>query len=204
MPEITLDHIRAACQWARNAAAADAPQPIGEAGDGLTRAYDQAHWECGTSCCVWGAASILSGNGPAIEGPPAAWAAQSAGHLLAAALMRSGNSTPDRIENATYLKGANLEGADLKGANLEGADLKGADLKGANLEGADLKGANLEGANLEGADLKGANLEGADLKGANLEGADLEGADLKGADLKGADLEGAWVLLGVRAFQIRG
>jgi hypothetical protein len=48
-------------------------------------------------------------------------------------------------------RGAYLRGANLEGANLEGAYLRGANLEGANLEGAYLRGAYLEGANLEGA-----------------------------------------------------
>jgi hypothetical protein len=47
-------------------------------------------------------------------------------------------------------------GAYLRGANLEGANLEGAYLRGANLEGAYLRGANLRGANLGDAYLEGA------------------------------------------------
>ena len=54
----------------------------------------------------------------------------------------------------------------LRGADLRGANLSGADLRGANLSGADLRGANMSGANLRGADLRGANLSSADLRGA--------------------------------------
>jgi hypothetical protein len=115
---ITLEHIKAACEWAKTA---DEPTPI----DGGVRKYDQSNWDCGTSCCIWGAASIISANGPAKSGPSAEWAAQSAAHILAAALMNSGSSTPDQI-----LEVANLQGADLQDAELQGADLRGADLRG--------------------------------------------------------------------------
>ena len=40
-----------------------------------------------------------------------------------------------------YLKGADLEGANLVDANLKGANLEKTDLTGANLVGADLNGA---------------------------------------------------------------
>ena len=110
-----------------------------------------------------------------------------------------------------YLRGADLEGADLGGAYLRGADLRGAYLGGAylrdaNLEGADLedaylgcaylggaylRDADLGGAYLGGAYLRGADLEDAYLGGAYLRGADLGGAYLRGAYLRGADLEGA-------------
>jgi hypothetical protein len=65
-----------------------------------------------------------------------------------------------------YLRGANLQGADLQRAYLQGADLRGADLQRAYLRDADLRGADLRGAYLRGADLQGAYLRGADLKGA--------------------------------------
>ena len=63
MEPITLDHVRQAAEWAMKAASE--PQPI----DGLTRKYRQSDWDCGTSCCMWGAASIMAGCGPAKEGP---------------------------------------------------------------------------------------------------------------------------------------
>jgi hypothetical protein len=65
-----------------------------------------------------------------------------------------------------YLRGANLQGADLQRAYLQGADLRGADLQRAYLRDADLRGADLRGAYLRGADLQGADLQGADLRGA--------------------------------------
>jgi hypothetical protein len=65
-----------------------------------------------------------------------------------------------------YLRGANLQGADLQRAYLQGADLRGADLQRAYLRDADLRGADLRGAYLRGADLQGAYLRGADLQGA--------------------------------------
>jgi len=144
MNEVTLDHIRQACQWARTAAA---PTPI----DGQVRKYNQSNWDCGTSCCIWGAASILAGNGPATDGPPAEWAKRSAAHQLTFALMCSSSGDPERIEKALDLRGANLRGANLRGADLRGADLRGADLRGADLSGAYLSSANLRDANLSGA-----------------------------------------------------
>jgi hypothetical protein len=57
-----------------------------------------------------------------------------------------------------YLRGANLQGADLQRAYLQGADLRGADLQRAYLRDADLRGADLRGAYLRGADLQGAEV----------------------------------------------
>ena len=170
--EITLDHIAAACRWAKKAIA----EPL--AIDGLERKYDQSSWDCGTSCCIWGAASIASGNGPAKSGPPPEWVAQSGSHLLAAALMNSGSSTPEQIEAVLQ--------ADLQGADLQDADLQGVDLRGADLRGVDLRGADLRDADLRDADLRDADLQGADLRDANLQGANLQGANLQGANLRGA------------------
>ena len=40
----------------------------GEIG-GFKRVYDQSQWDCGTSCCVWGAAHLIAGFGPTDDGP---------------------------------------------------------------------------------------------------------------------------------------
>jgi hypothetical protein len=137
MNEITLDHIRQAAEWAKTA---QYQQTIG----GLTRNYNQSEgWDCGTSCCIWGAASIIAGNGPATTGPSVDWAKQSINHTVARALMNSESSTPEQL-----LESLN---ADLSRANLREADLSGANLRGANLSWANLRGADLSGANLSGA-----------------------------------------------------
>ena len=192
MPEITLEHIRDAALWAQQAT--EEVKPI----DGLERKYNQNSWDCGTSCCIWGAASILAGCGPAKAGPQPEWLTDQT-HTVVAGLLRSGTSTPEQILSflrESDLCGANLReselcGADLRKANLSGANLSKANLSEANLRGADLRGANLSGADLRGANLSGANLRGADLRGADLRGADLNGADLREASLRGADLSGA-------------
>lgn len=74
MNEVTIDHIRQAVEWARKAQ--NKPQPI----DGLVRRYSQKSWDCGTSCCIWGAAHIIAGNGPTIKRPRFSWANQSRLH----------------------------------------------------------------------------------------------------------------------------
>ncbi len=108
-------------------------------------------------------------------------------------------------ETPTYLRGVELQKADLTGARLQGAglweaQLQGADLRYAQLQGAklilaqlqgDLMGAQLQGAELYGAELQGAFLMGAQLRGADLSSAQLKGAELYGAELQGADLRGA-------------
>jgi uncharacterized protein YjbI with pentapeptide repeats len=91
----------------------------------------------------------------------------------------------------TYLRGENLDQADLGGADLSGAYLGGANLSGAILNGADLTRADLSGADLSWADLRGARLPDVNLSGANLSRANLSGADLGGADLNQAELNWA-------------
>ena len=127
--EVTLDHIRAAAEWARTA---EQPTPL----DGTIRRYDQGQWDCGTACCIWGAASILAGNGPAKEGPPQEWRKKDAQHRIVSALMCSGGTRPEQI--LEILTRADLTGANLTGADLTGADLTDADLTRANLTDADL------------------------------------------------------------------
>ncbi|MCA8251799.1 pentapeptide repeat-containing protein [Burkholderia sp. AU31624] len=96
-------------------------------------------------------------------------------------------------KQGTYLRDANLSGADLRDADLSDAYLRGAYLRGANLSGADLSDADLSDAYLSDADLRGANLSDAYLRGANLSGANLSDADLSDADLSDAYLRGAYL-----------
>ena len=90
----------------------------------------------------------------------------------------------------------------LRGANLQRADLRGANLRGANLQGADLRGARLQQANLQGTDLRGARLQqaelGANLKRANFQGANLDYSWITGADLRETNLDNASSLHMVR------
>ena len=88
-----------------------------------------------------------------------------------------------------YLRGANLEGADLRGATLEGANLERANLRRTYLQRANIFGTYLNNADLEGANLFGANLDNAKLHDANLTNANLEDASLKEANLTNANLE---------------
>ena len=94
------------------------------------------------------------------------------------------------VKSGAYLRGANLDGANLSGAYLRGANLSGAYLRGAYLRGANLEGAYLRGAYLDSTYLDGAYLRGANLDGANLDGAYLRGAYLDGANLRGSKLIG--------------
>jgi hypothetical protein len=136
MEPITLEHVRKAAEWAKNAVETC---PLG----GTMRRYDQSDdWDCGTKCCMWGAASIIAGCGSATKGPSDEWAAQSHIHVVAAGIMRSGMSTPDQMLNfmtRANLFEANLFEADLSGTNLSEANLTRADLSEANLSGALIK-----------------------------------------------------------------
>ncbi len=76
-----------------------------------------------------------------------------------------------------------LRGVELQFANLNDADLNGVDLSEAKLAYAEVTFSSLCLAKLADADLTGASLFGANLTGARLTGANLTGADLSGADL---------------------
>jgi hypothetical protein len=54
---ITLDHIEKACKWAKRNMNAKGPTKI----DGVKRDFDMTEWDCGTSCCLAGAAAIEAG-----------------------------------------------------------------------------------------------------------------------------------------------
>lgn len=110
------------------------------------------------------------------------------------------------LENARFVAGCRLEGADFRRADLRRATLRGAALAGARFDEARLADSDLSQATLERAvfyraelqrvlateaDLREAVLTGANLMNAVLQGADLRGADLRGANLFAADL--AWV-----------
>ena len=89
MNEITLDHIREAALWA----AAEHQGPLA----GVQRVYNQTCWDCGTACCIWGAANLLAGNGPVCGGPSWEWAKMSPKRTLIARLLASGYTTPEQI-----------------------------------------------------------------------------------------------------------
>jgi hypothetical protein len=60
MAGITREHLVAACAWA-----AHEREEAALAG----REYLQARWDCGTACCIHGAAAILAGREDAKRGP---------------------------------------------------------------------------------------------------------------------------------------
>ncbi len=74
MQKVTIDHIRQAVEWAKTARVI--PQPI----DGKVRRYNQIEWDCGTSCCIWGAACIIAGEEHPNGGPSDEWEDQSELH----------------------------------------------------------------------------------------------------------------------------
>ncbi len=91
--QITREHVLAACEWAiqhRDSA--------GEIG-GVARRYEQSSWDCGTACCVWGAASLLAGLGPATDGPADGALGDGDGEI-AVRLMRLTTTTPEHIAAA--------------------------------------------------------------------------------------------------------
>lgn len=60
---ITSEHLRAILPWAEQSA--NAPHEI----NGAKRRYNQNEWDCGTSCCMHGAAVLLATGQPATYGP---------------------------------------------------------------------------------------------------------------------------------------
>jgi hypothetical protein len=218
---ITLDHIVKGCVWAINARAKMEAIQI----DGLSRCYDQGSWDCGTSCCIWGAASIIAGAGVAGVGPTGEWRGLDLKHRLVASLLYSKTSTPEQVlavigsekmlnmdlsdtdfskedYRSVVLDGANLSRSDMEEVDLTGARLRRAILDSADLEGAKLVDADLTDAVLIGANLKSADLTHANLTGANLEGADLRGAILEGTVTRGARLRGAIVTVGSQSWTL--
>jgi hypothetical protein len=193
---ITLDHIRQAAEWARDARQRGNNEPTQIDGLPVTRRYDQGQWDCGTSCCMWGAAALIAGCNPVTQGPPTEWIGGDAIRVGVYGLLRSRMTTPDQMlllltyADLTY---ADLTGADLAGANLTDANLARANLTYANLTRANLARANLARANLTGADLTGVDLTDADLTRADLTGVDLTDANLTRADLARANLAGAHI-----------
>jgi uncharacterized protein YjbI with pentapeptide repeats len=120
------------------------------------------------------------------------------------------NLVDDNLENAKFLDGvslygANLSSVDLRGANLIGANLAYADLLNANLNGTNLRGANLYGAYLSGSNIFqtvqvasryryahfNTSLSGADLRNASLAGAYLYNINLDYTNFSGAQLQNA-------------
>lgn len=101
--EITFEHIRAAAEWALTAK--DKPMPI----DGTERMYRQHTWECGTTCCIWGAAKILA-TGKPFELDPGSiyysseaefaiedWSEESDSHFDIYDLLSDQRSTPEEV-----------------------------------------------------------------------------------------------------------
>ena len=76
-----------------------------------------------------------------------------------------------------------LRGAQLQNANLRGSDLRDANLQEANLEGADLSGAVIDDTNFYGADLKGARFNECEISSANFSHADLREVSFRSANL---------------------
>jgi len=57
---LTREHLLLACEWAERGL-----PTIG----GAPRVYDQSYWDCGTACCLHGAAHLAARGTPATYGP---------------------------------------------------------------------------------------------------------------------------------------
>jgi hypothetical protein len=65
---ITLDHIEAAAKWAIRARKAKKAIKI----DGVKRVFGMSRYECGTACCIAGAAALIAGV-PVLRVPTVAY-----------------------------------------------------------------------------------------------------------------------------------
>ena len=92
---ITLADVVFAARWAR-----EHKETPGLVVAGQERRYEQGDWDCGTSCCVWGAAHLRRLGKPAWHGPLSSWCQQSEQHRLVAGLLRDLHATPEAIELA--------------------------------------------------------------------------------------------------------
>jgi uncharacterized protein YjbI with pentapeptide repeats len=92
---------------------------------------------------------------------------------------------------AANLSNAKLSKATMFGAMLAGADLTKARMQALSLRAVDLRGATLVEAELQRAEFDEANLNGANLAKAHLAGASLSYAQLQGANLSSAEFQGA-------------
>lgn len=98
MNEVTLEHIKKACEWAIEARGKGKVTI-----DGHAREYEQSTWDCGTSCCIWGAANIFAGNDPDDSfGINDSWAIQSRAHKVISTFMciSDRDNIPERVLEA--------------------------------------------------------------------------------------------------------
>jgi hypothetical protein len=89
-----------------------------------------------------------------------------------------------------FLRGIQLNHAQISRSNLASADLRESSLRSASLAYANLNTANMRASDLRATILNHADLTDADVFGANLAGADLTGAHLDRTDLRYANLQG--------------
>lgn len=92
MVNLTSEHLLEACDWAESGKQLDIPELA-------VRSYKQVFWDCGTTCCLHGAASIIAGRGPTDIGPNDADYKDLPDVLRAGVLsvLRSGGGSPDLL-----------------------------------------------------------------------------------------------------------
>jgi hypothetical protein len=88
-----------------------------------------------------------------------------------------------------FLRGIDLDGAQLTRSSFRGADVRNASFENVNFEYADLTTGNFRGSDFRKADFVNASLRDADLNGADLSGADLRETDLSRSDLRNSNLK---------------
>lgn len=92
MNTITEAHVRQAIDWAMG---------NGTLPSGIERTYDQATVDCGSSCCIWGAAHLIAEMPGLAEMPTSDTALGDELRLvIAVRLMRSSTAAPEHIRAA--------------------------------------------------------------------------------------------------------
>lgn len=84
----------------------------------------------------------------------------------------------------SYLKGVNLNGADLRRSDLTNTTFNDCGLCGTRFYGANLQDATFHACSLDDAHFSYANLRNANFRKTSMKGVDFTGADLRGASLK--------------------
>ena len=83
---VKREHVIRAIRWA-----------MGQEEIGIDRTYDQSTWDCGTSCCIWGAAHLIATGQPPFGRPASDDLGDDEASRLAVCAMCSADSSPQEI-----------------------------------------------------------------------------------------------------------
>ncbi len=74
--KVTMAHVLQAVKWARKKSKTIGGHRV----EYDQRSYSKADEECGTRCCIWGAAYLIANDETTENGPVSAWSEQSRHH----------------------------------------------------------------------------------------------------------------------------